>query len=742
VPTLSIDSFPGALLISDRSGSISHLNAAAVQLSGWKPAAIRGQSLSAILIPYSASAKSAKKETLPWLAARSKPARAWLLSPKGRRVPVLARVLAASAHAAHRTGATILVERCKPATASPRPSDALVALLSREEPFRAVFDGSNVGVSLTDARGRFLRVNETLCKLIGYTSSELRSKTMDALMHSEDRGAAEPIAGTHSEGAAGQHQDKRFIRKDGEMVWLRLSRTPLRIGEGSTHYYLAGLQDISALKSATENLRESEERFRSAFDASAIGMGLVTPAGKYLRVNQALCDFLGLEAEALIGFDIADFNEPTEYATIVERRQQMIDGLLPRYFSYEKRFLHKSGRTLWGQLTVALVRNLADQPAYFVTLVQDTTERHNAESTLRESEYRLRALVEGLPVLMDAFDENGLIVAWNKECERVTGYRAEEVIGNPQALEWLYPDPDYRAAMLEDAQKHAMQAYRNRAWDLRSKSGKIRTVAWSNVGADVQIPGWKEWGIGIDITERRRLELALQQASEYEQRRLGQEMHDGLGQELAALALLAYSLASKPDLADEPVRQELDRLAQIARQAVRSGRAIAHGLAPLDESEGDLIEALRRMTQHHLAEVSGTQVVLEEHLSAELAIPATARSHLYRIAQEALNNAIRHAKAQAVKMELIVTPRVVRLTISDDGKGFTARAERSVGMGLKTMQNRATAIGASLTIRTESEAGTSITIECLNLSSTAEHVIEPAAEDTERPSSNSSGLVR
>lgn len=745
VPAVSFASIPGALLASDRLGIITHLNAPAIKLWGRTLASLRGRPLNTVLMPQRAPTKASKRK-MPswhgWLTASRRPIRAWLLRPKGQRVPVLIRALSTLSAQPSDTGLVILLEPFVPAAVKQRPTGALFALLSREKPFRAVFDGSNVGIALADASGRFLRVNETLCKLTGYSGAELRRTTIESLTDPEDRSASEQASGAVSGTIAGEHQDKRFVRKNGQTIWLRVSRTPLRIGAGSSHYFLTGLQDISALKKATESLRESEERFRSAFDASAIGMGLVTPAGKYLRVNRALCDFLGLEPEALIGVDIADFNDPAEYATIVERRQQMIDGVLPRFFSYEKRFLHKSGRTLWGQLTVALVRDLTDKPAYFVTLVQDTTERHNAEITLRDSEHRLRALVEGLPVLMDAFDENGLIVAWNKECERVTGYSAEEVIGNPKALEWLYPDPDYRAAMLEDAQKHATQAYRNRAWDLRTKSGKIRTVAWSNVGAEVEIPGWKEWGIGIDITERRRLELALQQASEYEQRRLGQEMHDGLGQELAALALLAYSLASNPGLTDEPVRQELDRLAQIARQAVRSGRAIAHGLAPLDESEGDLIEALRRMTQHHLAELSGTQVVLEERLSAELAIPATARSHLYRIAQEALNNAIRHAKAQAVRMELVVTPRAVRLTISDDGKGFTARSERSVGMGLKTMQNRATAIGASLTIRTGSDAGTSITIECLNLSSATEQVIEPSAEATEQSSSSSSGTVR
>lgn len=744
VSALSIESYPGAVLVSDRQSGVTHLNSAAKSLSGWTMAKIRGRSLSEMLIPHGVSLKRPAGKVSQWPTsqlASGRPLRCWLLHPKGRRIPVTIRMLSTDAIQGPRAGMLIVLERYKARAAKLKPMSALVTLLRRKTPFQAVFDGSNVGVALTDSLGRFLRVNETLCVLTGYSRAQLQRTNLDALIHPEDRSSAERLSAP-LENAPDRHRDKRFIRKDGKTVWLRVSLTPLSDGGGRPTYFLTGLQDISALKAATENLRESEERFRSAFDASAIGMGLVSPAGRYLRVNRALCEFFGLEQNALIGLDIAEFNEPGEYETIVARRQQMIEGLIPRYFSYEKRFLHKSGRTLWGQLTVALVRDQSNQPAYFVILIQDTTERRNAEITLRESEQRLRALVEGLPVLMDAFDEDGVIVAWNKECERVTGYRAEEIIGNPLAIEWLYPDPDYRAAMLDDAQKHSLHAYRNRAWDLRTKDGKMRTVAWSNVGADVQIPGWKEWGIGIDITERRRLELALQQASEYEQRRLGQELHDGLGQELAALALLAYSLASNPDLTNEPVRQELDRLAQIARQAVRSGRAIAHGLAPLDESEGDLIEALRRMTQHHLAEVSGTQVVLEEQLSAELAIPETARSHLYRIAQEALNNAIRHAKAQSVKMELVVTPRTVRLTISDDGKGFTARAERSVGMGLRTMQNRATAIGASLSIRTESETGTSITVECLNLSSTAENIAEPATERPEETTPNSSGVVR
>src|SRR5208283_4776492 len=188
--------------------------------------------------------------------------------------------------------------------------------------------------------------------------------------------------------------------------------------------------------------------------------------------------------------------------------------------------------------------------------------------------------------------------------------------------------------------------HRGQMLELRCKDGSIKTIAWSNVGPEVKIPGWRSWAVGIDVTERRRLQIALQQASEYEQRRLGQEIHDGLGQELAALALLAHSLALTPDLTNPSVRPELGRLARIASQAVSSGRAIAHGLAPLEDKEGGLLHALRELANQQLAQIGGTEVTLQEQCSAELAIPASARSHLYRMAQEALNNAIRHAQAR------------------------------------------------------------------------------------------------
>lgn len=137
-------------------------------------------------------------------------------------------------------------------------------------------------------------------------------------------------------------------------------------------------------------------------------------------------------------------------------------------------------------------------------------ERLRLETALREREERLQQVVENMPVLMDAFDENGLITVWNKECERVTGYTAEEVIGNPHAMSMLYPDPEYLSQKMAEWQVLGNE-YRDWEWELTCKDGTKRTIAWSNIAHILPIPGWSAWGVGVDITERKELETHLKQ---------------------------------------------------------------------------------------------------------------------------------------------------------------------------------------------------------------------------------------
>jgi two-component system sensor kinase FixL len=130
------------------------------------------------------------------------------------------------------------------------------------------------------------------------------------------------------------------------------------------------------------------------------------------------------------------------------------------------------------------------------------------EDALRESEDRLRRVLQNMPVMMDAFDAENRVIVWNRECVRVTGYPAVEMLGNPKGLELLYPDSAYRANVLAEIAARGSE-FRNREWELTCKDGSIRTIAWSNISKQFPIPGWEAWAIGVDVTDRKQAQTEL-----------------------------------------------------------------------------------------------------------------------------------------------------------------------------------------------------------------------------------------
>jgi len=131
-----------------------------------------------------------------------------------------------------------------------------------------------------------------------------------------------------------------------------------------------------------------------------------------------------------------------------------------------------------------------------------TKELLQDQVALGEDVDMLRLVLENMPVMMNAFDEDGVCVAWNVECERITGYSASEMIGNPDVPDLVMPDPVYRARMME-----LWPSKQNtREWEvaLVTKDGRTLTITWSNISEVCPIPGWDIWAIGVDVTERYR----------------------------------------------------------------------------------------------------------------------------------------------------------------------------------------------------------------------------------------------
>ncbi|NOX88151.1 MAG: PAS domain S-box protein [Calditrichaeota bacterium] len=131
------------------------------------------------------------------------------------------------------------------------------------------------------------------------------------------------------------------------------------------------------------------------------------------------------------------------------------------------------------------------------------------EQQLIEQQERFKIMVQNMPVLVDAFDENNTLVFWNHECERVTGYKAEEIVGNPKGMEILYPDPEYRDKIFDLWAKKG-DNFRNWEITIQAKDGSKKIISWSNLSDMYSVSGWKSWAIGIDVTARYNAEKELE----------------------------------------------------------------------------------------------------------------------------------------------------------------------------------------------------------------------------------------
>jgi two-component system sensor kinase FixL len=218
-------------------------------------------------------------------------------------------------------------------------------------------------------------------------------------------------------------------------------------------------------------------------------------------------------------------------------------------------------------------------------------------------------------------------------------------------------------------------------------------------------------GIVEDITGSRRLERALIDANHQEQQRLSNELHDGLGQDLTGLAYLASALAKEAERTRSPLAGQISALSGLARHAVEACSNIARGISPLTESRGSLVAALRQTVERANAGGRG-RVEFRISEGAPISLSQESLNQLYRIAQEALNNALKHSQAQHIVLTLEIDSARIQIDVADDGSGFPQPAARFGGLGLDSMRYRAAAIGARLSIQNRDPHGVVVTCEC------------------------------
>jgi PAS domain S-box-containing protein len=334
------------------------------------------------------------------------------------------------------------------------------------------------------------------------------------------------------------------------------------------------------------------------------------------------------------------------------------------------------------------------------------------EAPLLNLEARYRALVEQIPaVVFMAYLDRGIGEAYvSPQIEAALGFTQSEWLEDP--VRWyrqIHPDDKMRwsveAAEMFLSGKSLRSAYR-----VIARDGK---VLWFQCEAkmirrDDGSP-WFIHGVGFDITEQKGLEEALLDISATEQRRIAQDLHDGLGQHLTGIAFLSKVLQEKLSDKALPEAAEAATIVSMVNQAIDNTRQLARGLHPVAAEPQGLMSALKNWA----AEV---QELFHIHCRFQFDRPIyihdpNLATHLYRIAQEAVNNAIRHGKSKSIVICLSRRDGAGVLTIKDDGHGFPEKPATPPGVGLSIMHYRADMVGGSLKVQPNDDQG--ITVTCM-----------------------------
>jgi PAS domain S-box-containing protein/diguanylate cyclase (GGDEF)-like protein/putative nucleotidyltransferase with HDIG domain len=310
---------------------------------------------------------------------------------------------------------------------NPAPSISLAGspLLEENGRFQNAFEHAPIGVALVGIDGRWLQVNPAVCRLLGYSAEELLGMTFMDVTHPDDVEASVDRRRRQLIGDGDAVQiEKRYVRRDGETVWVSLSSTLVRDANGRPLYSVTIIEDVGERVRAGEAAREAEERFRHAFDEAPIGMALVGPDGRFLRVNRKLAQITGHDQARLLEQTFQEITHPDDVDADVEQMQQVLRGEMSTY-SMEKRYLRSDGSVVWVMLSVTLVRGPDGAPLYFVSQVEDINDRKRQEAELERlanfdamtglgNRRKLLADLEGLlrqpaiePFALAIFDLNG-----------------------------------------------------------------------------------------------------------------------------------------------------------------------------------------------------------------------------------------------------------------------------------------------------------------------------------------------
>ena len=624
-------------------------------------------------------------------------------------------------------------------------------------------------VWLHDATGQQEFVNQTYCEYFGVTREKMRDDHWRVLVHEDDPDVYGDEFAACVRERQPFHAQVRVRRTDGQWRWLESWGRPRFDASGGYLGHVGTSTDVTEQK-AMEKFRRLnatlEQRVAERTSALAMLNDIATMTSKPADVEGAIlyalqrvsehngwnCGHAWLPADddpatlrsSYVWYDEAPDHFDRLREKFITLRLRRGEGLVGHVFATGQpeittdiaahlsvykalRDEYAGVRTaaafpivtenavvgvleFFSEKSIESTKQLRGAMASVGTLLGRVFVRAQDKAALRKSEEYLRAILDAAPDAIISIDRRGTITRVNPAAEKIFGYGADEMLGQNVAM--LMPLPyreehdGYIDRDLEQRQPHIIGL--GREVQGLDKSGRILPIELA-----VNEIGHMEPFIGIirDISRRKELEKEVVDAASDEQRHFGQDIHDGVGQELTGLRYMAQTHAESLAQRSLPDAQIARRISQWLETVQAQLRAIIRELIPVEVDQHSLAAALRGLAER-TAEIHDLDCELECSQPILVSDVALA-THLYRIAQEAVRNAVRHAQATRIVIGLSEEEKTLRLQVVDDKVGTGASAKGNTGFGLRLMAHRASLIGARFDVRVEKSGGTWMTCTVL-----------------------------
>ncbi len=564
--------------------------------------------------------------------------------------------------------------------------------------------------------------------IVGKTDLELAWKATGHLYVADDRLVMES-------NMAKVDIEEPMTFTDGRTIWLRTSKVPLHDESGAVLGVLGAYEDITEQRQAASDLQESEERFRATFEQAAVGIAHVAPDGRWLRVNERLCEMVGYTREELLAGSFQEITHPDDLPADLENVRKVLAGDI-RNFGMEKRYIRKDRTAAWIALTVALARDAEGRPKYFISVIEDIEPRRRAEA----ERTRLAEIVEQASEGVIMTDVDGNITYVNPAFERISGYSRTEVEGqNPRFLKSGRQDAKFYTELWRTITSGGVWSghFINRRKDGRlfEEEGSIFPVR-DHAGQIVSYVAIKR-----DVTEEVRLNEQLLQAQKMESvgRLAGGIAHD-FNNLLTAILGYAELAAGRlkpedPSLLDlSEIDKAAQRAADLTRQLLAFSRKQVLELRVIDLNR--VVSNTHKLLRRLIGEDVELVLSLKERLGSVKADTGQIEQVLLNLAVNSRDAMPKGGKLTIETSEIELDesystfhfdvppgPYVV-LAVSDTGTGMDAKtlshvfepffttkeAGKGTGLGLSTVYGVVKQSGGHVTAYSEPGVGTTFKI--------------------------------